>query len=847
MIESQDSNRITELRDEIAYLNQAVESAKKWQSRSWLKRASHTWTPPKRSHPEPLMASTAEISLTEAELLFEIRYLTLAVESAEKWQRRSRAKRAFHKWRAPKRPQVEPILVQVAVPEKAEQPAQPPLPPPYFIASSLIRPALQLANGQAFTTEQTRFLATSYVHLDTCLRSSHFSELLEKVRVLDGSIPRLESWYHCTPVIPPLAPTQYQLFGEISNNLAPRIETDYRDATVLIEGNDTLQNILIAVLDKADQKYNTGDFVSALSQSDRDTAVRTLANILFGLNTKHIVTNPKSFAWDVFVRFGKQLSQFTQLHLAVDESDSDLELEQFSRLFPFLTSVLCANEASLARISHFNIPDKYKNKISIITKNTETIFKQNSIIKQFNNTAIESENKQNAYDVSAILNLHREGLLCGPTLTNFTLAIAHARNTGLRVEGIVVCDRSDALTREMIPEHFRVLETNFGDPALARNAGIAESQGNYACFLDGDDFWCEDWLVACHCYFATNPEPCVLHPALNLYFGTSQGIMPHPDSMHPAFDMDCLKVENLWTSPSFAPRDLFLKHPYRASDLKLGFGHEDWHWNSQLLANGIAHRPCANTFHIIRQKRQSRSSECDSLDVRVWPTALSALSFKTHLKKGATISLLHATRKRAEKALQTRNLWIEKAKYPQLIEHIFAYDNDDLESRAAFQNVRHIEIQDGGTCIKAWNTAAELSTGDILLQLSDDWIPSDFWDEALLSRLDINKAQVLAISDGHRKDQLLCMAILTRKRLNDQKYFFHPDFESVYSDDWFTFAAYKDGVVVEAKDIIFTHDHPYHKGTEEDETYKHNNQPARYKRGEDTFKRLKAEVYGLAQ
>ena len=60
----------------------------------------------------------------------------------------------------------------------------------------------------------------------------------------------------------------------------------------------------------------------------------------------------------------------------------------------------------------------------------------------------------------------------------------------------------------------------------------------------------------------------------------------------------------------------------------------------------------------------------------------------------------------------------------------------------------------------------------------------------------------MAISDGLRTDKLLCMAILTQKRLEKQGgYMFHPDYQEsdgIYSDNEFTERAYADGVVIEA-------------------------------------------------
>jgi hypothetical protein len=221
-----------------------------------------------------------------------------------------------------------------------------------------------------------------------------------------------------------------------------------------------------------------------------------------------------------------------------------------------------------------------------------------------------------------------------------------------------------------------------------------------------------------------------------------------------------------------------------------------------------------------------------------------ALKEERFAREGATISLLHATRGRVKKAHETRDLWLSLAKDPGSIEHIFAFDSDDKPSRTAMRRGRHVEIAVPGTCVKAWNAAAQKSRGAILLQLSDDWIPVQNWDELILARLDPAKPQVLAISDGYRKDRLLCMAILTRKRYEQQGYMFHPEFESMFSDDWFTHAAYKDGVVVEARDIVFTHDHPHRTNVEMDATYQRNNLPERYHRGEATFQRLCQEIYG---
>ena len=50
------------------------------------------------------------------------------------------------------------------------------------------------------------------------------------------------------------------------------------------------------------------------------------------------------------------------------------------------------------------------------------------------------------------------------------------------------------------------------------------------------------------------------------------------------------------------PRDLHLRHPYRAADRSRGFGVEDWPWHMETLWAGLPHRVVPETVHLIRVK-----------------------------------------------------------------------------------------------------------------------------------------------------------------------------------------------------------------------------------------------------
>jgi hypothetical protein len=117
--------------------------------------------------------------------------------------------------------------------------------------------------------------------------------------------------------------------------------------------------------------------------------------------------------------------------------------------------------------------------------------------------------------------------------------------------------------------------------------------------------------------------------------------------------------------------------------------------------------------------------------------------------------------------------------------------------------------------VAAWNEAAWFSKGEILIQLSDDWDPPMHWDKLIIDAIgDTSKPAVLAVSDGHRTDNLLCMAILTRARYKEQGYLFHPDFFSMFSDNHFTDRAYADDVVIDAKHIVMHLDEERPEGVE---------------------------------
>lgn len=231
-------------------------------------------------------------------------------------------------------------------------------------------------------------------------------------------------------------------------------------------------------------------------------------------------------------------------------------------------------------------------------------------------------------DITAVLNVHREGLLAHSSLQSIVQARESAAAAGVRVEILIAADCPDTEMRNYLtiaPElGARVLDLRVDDLGLARNAAVEAGSGRFFAFLDGDDLWCRDWLIKAYRCARAAPEHTIWHPEANLYFGAGEQPywMMHHDIDTALGDWVLLGLRNHWTSLSFAAREIYQRVPYRETNLNTGFGYEDWCWNAETVSNGYRHRTVPGTVHLIRMQTTSLVRRTGAGRALVMPSSL---------------------------------------------------------------------------------------------------------------------------------------------------------------------------------------------------------------------------------
>ena len=210
-------------------------------------------------------------------------------------------------------------------------------------------------------------------------------------------------------------------------------------------------------------------------------------------------------------------------------------------------------------------------------------------------------------------------------------------------------------------------------------------------------------------------------------------------------------------------------------------------------------------------------------------------------------SLIHASI-RPEKWRATFDEWLSKCERPEDVEYILCVDAADAErfdvnrlpSGKGF--TFRMVVNHGRRCnVDAWNHAASVSEGHIIIAVSDDTGACEGWDSKVglaIPRTPLGAAFVVNLrqefiidifTGSPNRRPLFEIPIVSRSRYQRLGYYFYPAYRGMYADvDMYEQAA-RDGVIVNARHLFFPHRHPFFdKGVPMDEEYARHNHQSEY-------------------
>lgn len=191
-----------------------------------------------------------------------------------------------------------------------------------------------------------------------------------------------------------------------------------------------------------------------------------------------------------------------------------------------------------------------------------------------------------------------------------------------------------------------------------------------------------------------------------------------------------------------------------------------------------------------------------------------------------TISLIHPSRGRAQKAHSTVTYWADRAGDGVSWQHILSCDFDDPQLKEydeLFGAQRRRIVNNNKSVVEATNIAARQVTGDILIYLSDDFKCPDNWGKLVLKEFENeNRPLLIKVDDCLQKFEVpvLTIPIMNRALYERLGYFWHPAYKSMFVDEDLYWTAQKIGALKLCPHLKFPHEHPANGKAPDDETYR---------------------------
>jgi hypothetical protein len=220
-------------------------------------------------------------------------------------------------------------------------------------------------------------------------------------------------------------------------------------------------------------------------------------------------------------------------------------------------------------------------------------------------------------DLTLLVTVHSETLVCGPTMDSADAAVDAAREAGHTVETVIALDNATEATTEYFQrpdfDHWERWVAHEGDPGRVRNALVPRTSGRYIAFLDADDLFSENWLaegVSLLKAAEQRGERVIAHPEVNLIFDGGTQLNHNVSQDSPLFTPHYLYVRNCYDTLCLSPREAHLALPYGKRDIANGISREDWQFAVQTMSRGWRHVVVPDT--IIFKRRRDFSMMVES-------------------------------------------------------------------------------------------------------------------------------------------------------------------------------------------------------------------------------------------
>lgn len=327
-----------------------------------------------------------------------------------------------------------------------------------------------------------------------------------------------------------------------------------------------------------------------------------------------------------------------------------------------------------------------------------------------------SSQDKSTLDISLLLNAHDEWPFIDKTLSSIYLDLKVARENHLRVELVIVLDKSTnkfysyvCQLLENLGIRAKLLRVNYGSLGASRNFGVKNSLGQYICVADADDLTSSNCLMQMYKTikeYEGKGEDVAVFPEFVWNFGANRFVTRKLNSDF--YQLKDWAYLHPFCSKLMVKRSLFQMRGYQSFDNNSPFSYEDWEFNAFLLSKGVKLVIAPNTILFYRQRPNSMmknsskkaTPKLDVLSPQIFmTTAEDERASKSNLK--VDLNVLNKLAKEAQKVenqiyllrsasqIYPQFVSIPKKNWTDYLKHVFG-----LTGSVTFDSVFFIKDQD---------------------------------------------------------------------------------------------------------------------------------------------------------